>query len=234
MTQDTPSQAPRPARFRRMAGLAATAIAAALLAGCARQPPVPDWRLNAHDAATRATEAYLSGADRVAAQEWSRARAEVARTARPDLLARTVLLECAARVASLDATGCPAFEPLRADAADAERAYADYLEGRAGPAAAQQLPPAQRAVLAGGAPALAGVEDPLARLVAAGALVRRGGGTAEVARVAIDTASAQGWRRPLMAWLLHASALAAGRGDTVEAEALRRRLAVLERGGEPR
>ncbi|WP_442866827.1 hypothetical protein [Acidovorax sp. NCPPB 4044] len=216
---------------RALVAMALCAAIGTLASGCAQRPAVPEWQMNAHGAADKATEAYLSGADRVAAQEWRRARSEVARTARPDLLARVVLLECAARVASLAPAGCADFEPLRADAAPAERAYADYLAGRADPAAAALLPPAQQSVQTAGPSALPAVGDPLARLVAAGALMVQGRATPEVARLAIEAASAQGWRRPLMAWLSWAADRAAERGDAAEAEGLRRRLEVLERSG---
>lgn len=227
-----PARTPR--RGRSAAITLAVAIAAGLVAGCAQHAPPPEWEQNAHGAATRASEAYLSGEDRVAAQEWRRARDEVARTARPDLLARVVLLECAVRVASLAQVECPDFAPLRDGADPAENAYAEYLEGRAVGAgeAAALLPPAQRAVQAGGAAALAGVADPLARLVAAAVLHARGEASPEVARIAIDAASGRGWRRPLMAWLLLAIRQAEQRGDTVRVEGLRQRLRVLQGSGE--
>ena len=113
---------------------------AVVLSACAGKAPVPDWQMNAHGAAERATEAYLSGNTRVADQEWTRARAEVARTGRPELLARVELMRCAAQVASLQLQPCTAFEPLRADAAPPEQAYADYLAGRATAAQAALLP----------------------------------------------------------------------------------------------
>ena len=62
---------------------------ALLLVACSSKPPVPDWQMNAQAAATKATEAYLSGNARVEQLEWDRARAEVARTGRADLLARS-------------------------------------------------------------------------------------------------------------------------------------------------
>lgn len=51
--------------------------------------------------------------------------------------------------------------------------------------------------------------------------------------VATDTASAQGWRRPLMAWLLLRAERAGAAGDTALEAALRRRVAVVESGGAP-
>lgn len=213
--------------------LAAAAVGV-LLAGCASKPPEPEWEMNAHGSAQKALEAYLSGNARVEKPEWERARAEVARTGRPDLLARLELLRCAAQVASLAMEPCTAFEALRQDAAPPERAYADYLAGR--PLAAQDvalLPPAQRAVAVAGSggAALAAIEDPLSRLVAAGVLLQAGRADPAAIATATDTASAQGWRRPLMAWLLLQVQRAEAAGDKDAAQRLRRRVAVVEQAG---
>jgi hypothetical protein len=72
--------------------------------------------------------------------------------------------------------------------------------------------------------ALRGVADPLARLVAAGVLVRRGATNRAAIEVAVDTASDQGWRRPLLAWLTLQRTLAEQAGDTAAADRLRRRI----------
>ena len=45
---------------------------------------------------------------------------------------------------------------------------------------------------------------------------------------AADTASAQGWRRPLLAWLDVQARLADERGDAAEAARLRRRMGLVE------
>lgn len=212
----------------------AIATAGVLLSGCASKPPEPEWEMSAHGSAQKALDAYLSGNARVEKLEWERARAEVARTGRPDLLARLELLRCAAQVASLVVEPCSAFEALRQDAAPPERAYADYLAGR--PLAAPEvalLPAAQRAVAAPGASgaALAAIEDPLSRLVAAGALLQAGRADPAAIATATDTASAQGWRRPLIAWLLLQVQRAEAVGDKDAAERLRRRVAVVEQAG---
>ena len=72
--------------------------------------------------------------------------------------------------------------------------------------------------------ALRGVANPLARLVAAGVLVRRGATNRAAIEVAVDTASDQGWRRPLLAWLTLQRTLAEQAGDTAAADRLRRRI----------
>nr|WP_288851879.1 hypothetical protein [uncultured Acidovorax sp.] len=199
------------------------------LAACSSQPPLPDWQMNAQGASQKAIEAYLSGNTRVEKLEWDRARAEVARTGRPDLLARLELMRCAAQVASLVTEPCERFEALRADSAAPEQAYADYLAGRVQAGQVALLPAAQRAVAtAGNAASLAGIADPLSRLVAAGVLLQTGHASPAVIATATDTASAQGWRRPLMAWLLLQVQRAEAAGDTAAADALRRRVGVVE------
>ncbi|MCZ8220217.1 MAG: hypothetical protein O9337_12430 [Acidovorax sp.] len=207
---------------------------ALLLAACSSKPPVPDWQMNAQAAATKATEAYLSGKARVEQLEWERARAEVARTGRADLLARLELMRCAAKVASLEVGPCERFEALRPDAAAPERAYADYLAGRVSPQQLPLLPEAQRKVAASGDVAtLAAIEDPLSRLVAAGVLFQAGRASPAVMAAATDTASAQGWRRPLLAWLLLQAQRAEAAGDAEAAAALRRRVGIAEQGAAP-
>lgn len=222
---------PTPSWRRGLAGL----LACLALGACSRQPPVPDWQMNAHGAAQKAVEAYLAGQARVATLEFSRARQETARTGQPGLLARVVLLECAARVASLEFGPCGAFDTLRQDAGASERAYADYLAGRLSPPDAALLPPAQRAAATAPADAMAPVledmADPLSRLVAAGVLLQTGRADPGTLRLAVDTASRQGWRRPLLAWLLVQAQRADAAGQVEEAARLRRRILLVEQGG---
>lgn len=198
-----------------------------LLAACAGGPPAPEWQMSAHGALERAVAAYLEGSNRVAEREFERGRAELARTGRADLVARAELMRCAARVASLVLEPCAGFEALRADAAAPERAYADYLGGRAlSPSELARLPAQHRAVAGGGA-TLPDV-DPLARLVAAGVLLQAGRASPAVLAQAVETASAQGWRRPLLAWLGVQLRLAEQGGDAAGAERLRRRIALVQ------
>ena len=216
-------QCPAVRLSKALAGAAALALAA-----CAGGPPPPDWQLGAHDAFDRAVAAYLAGDARVADAEFARAQRELARTGRADLLARAALLRCAAQVASLDLTPCAGFEPYRADAPAAERAYAAYLAGQASPADVALLPPAQQAVASAGRAvdnALAAIADPVSRLVAAGVLLQAGRASPSTIKLAVDAASSQGWRRPLLAWLGVAAQRADAAGAADEAARLRRRIA---------
>jgi hypothetical protein len=77
---------------------------------------------------------------------------------------------------------------------------------------------------------LAGVADPLARLVAAGALLKAGRITPADIAAAVDTASSQGWRRPLLAWLGVQEQRARAAGDAAAVERLRRRIELAGKG----
>lgn len=217
--------------LRATAARLAGVLLALLLAACAG-PPVPDWQSNAHASLERFQTAWLRGDSRTAQAEFARARAELARTGRADLVAHAELTRCAMQVAGLQFDECPGFAALASDAGEAARAYAHYLEGRWEGLAVALLPAAHRAVVAAGAGAqadgaLAQIDAPRSRLLAAGALLRTGRiGPAGVA-IAIETASAQGWRRPLLAWLGVQEQRAAAAGDAQAVAAIRRRIALV-------
>lgn len=200
--------------------------AAALLAACASGPPTPDWRLNAQAALAAYESAFLRGATRVAGQEFARARNELASTGDAGQVARAELTRCALQVASLEFDDCPGFAPLARDADEAARAYAAYIGGRWTGIAAALLPAPHRAVLARGdsGGALRAIEDPVSKLVAAGALFRVGRAAPEDVAVAVETAAANGWRRPLIAWLGLQEKRAQAAGDAQAAAAIRRRI----------
>ena len=205
------------------------ALGALLAAACAGGgPPPPDWQLEAHGALEAYKAAYLKGDERSAALEFARARSELASTGRAERVAQAELTRCALRTASLELDDCPGFAPLAADAGPAARAYAAYLAGRWEGLDASLLPAAQRTVVAGGA--AAPIEDPLSRLVAAGVLMRTKRIAPPDISAAVETASAQGWRRPLLAWLGVEERRAQAAGDAEAAAGIRRRIELVLEG----
>ena len=207
------------------------------LAACSSGPPVPDWKMNAQSSVERFQAAYLNGNALVEQTEFGRARDQVGSTGKIELIARIELLRCATRVASLVFDECPGYEALRNDATPADRAYASYLAGKAG-ADVTLLPEAQRAAAGAAsdtaaASAVAAIKDPLSQLVAAGVLLRSNRATPALLDTAVATASDQGWRRPLLAWLGVQRLRAEQAGDTQEAERIRRRMDIVEKSGKP-
>ena len=196
----------------------------AMLAGCGSKPLPPDWQANAKGSLDAFTDDYLKGNSAAAEAEFRRARLETTATGRPDHVAQVELVRCAAQAASLAFDDCPGYAALAADASTEQRAYAAYLAGRWDGLNAAQLPEQHRPVVAGGQ--LAAVTDPLARMVAAGALFKAGRITPEGIALAVDTASHQGWRRPLLAWLGVQARRAEAAGDTAALEHIRKRIAL--------
>lgn len=111
-----------------------------------------------------------------------------------------------------------------------ERAYAAYLIGNWSGLDPALLPEHHRVLLANAnkpaqaSSVLTGLEDPLARLVAAGVLLQTGRLSAADITVATDTASSQGWRRPLLAWLNVQLQRANEAGDRGAAARIQRRI----------
>jgi hypothetical protein len=176
---------------------------ALLLVACSSPPPAPEWQQNAFGALQSFQQRYLAGDSKGAETEFQRARSELTATGKAELVARAELLRCAAAVASLVFEPCSGFEALRADAGAEERAYADYLEGKV-----TRQPG----------------DEPLARLVAYGVQFRTASISPQGIAAAVDIASAQGWRRPLLAWLGVQLKRAEDAGDGETAARLRRRI----------
>ena len=188
---------------------ASVIAAAALLAACAGGPPPADWQLGARGALAQYQRYYFAGDAQVAENEFVLAKAEIARTGRLDLLARAELFRCAVRTASLEFDECSGFEALRAEAGAEEIAYAEFLAGRSTRAAS---------------------EEPASRLVAAAVRLKTGTIRPDEIAGAIDAASAQGWRRPLLAWLSVQAKRAEESGDQAAAVRIRRRMEFITTG----
>ncbi|MGF6272768.1 hypothetical protein ABIB38_001124 [Massilia sp. UYP11] len=203
----------------------ACVLIVAALAGCAGKPLPPDWQANAKDALDAAVDDYLKGHTAASEAEFREARRETAATGRPDRVAQVELVRCAAQAASLVFEDCPGYAALAADATPGQRAYAAYLAGQWIGLDAALLPEQHRAVVAGGA--LDKIDDPLSRMVAAGALFKAGRMTPQGIALAVDTASNQGWRRPLLTWLGVQEQRARAAGDSAAADGIRRRMALV-------
>ena len=203
----------------------------AFLTACASGPKPADWRLNAKGAMERAVAAYLEGNNRVEAAELAKARLEISSTGRVDLMARAELLACASRVASLVFEPCAGFEKLRQDAPLSERAYADYLAGKLAPKDINLLPKDQQisaqAQSINARAAIDNIADPLAKLVATGTAFQAGQASPALVQAAVDAASSQGWRRPLLAWLGVQLKLAETSGNALEVARVQRRMALV-------
>lgn len=179
-----------------------------LLSACGGGSVTPDWQLNAASSLNVFQQRYLRGES--ADADFALARSELASTGNPALVARAELVRCAVRTASLAFDHCPGFEALRRDAGAEEIAYADYLAGKAERAAG---------------------EDALSRLVQYGVKMKSNRITPAEITAAVDLSSAQGWRRPLLAWLGVQALRAEAAGDREALERIRRRIELVTKSG---
>lgn len=223
------------ARIARLLGAAALAgLLAGLLGACAGTPPPPDWKINAQGALESFEKRHLDGDSRLAALSFERARAEISRTGRPELVARAELIRCAVELAALDDRHCAVLGQTRGTFTPADAAYADFLAGRWQGLDTRQLPETYRALVAARddssrQAALAAIKAPTSRLIAASVLFRRQNLAPAGIDLAIDTAAERGWRRPLLAWLGVQRQRAAAAGDSAAITALQARIDLVER-----
>jgi hypothetical protein len=207
------------------------------LSACSSAPPTPQWQLDVSDSLRRAQGYLLEGRSTTAKQpladaEIRRLREAAGAAGDPRLLARTELALCAAQAASLDPAGlaCPGFERWKTEADAATLAYARYLRGQLSANEAALLPEqhqaAARAIASGALPATTAqaITDPTARLVALSAAFQAKASPPDAIALATSTASEQGWRKALLAWLGVQLQLAHANGDRATAQNLQRRI----------
>jgi hypothetical protein len=203
-----------------------------LLAACSTTPS-PDWKVDADSLLEAYGHALFEGNSRLADLDFRKARAEIARTGRLDLAAFAELTRCAYLSAVLEFGACEGYDRLAAQATPAEQAYARFLTGQWTGLDARQLPPQYADLVkakddAARAKALGELKDPVSRAIAAGVLLRAAQASPEVIALATRTASDQGWRRPLLAWLQVGMKRAQAAGDQSAQELLRRRIELVE------
>jgi hypothetical protein len=213
---------------RALAGIAL----ALTLSACGGSLPPPDWKLNAQSGLEAHSKYYLEGNTKLAELNFSKARDAIARSGRPDILARAELARCAARTAALVFETCPGYRALAVDAQPTERAYADFLAGEWAKVEAQLLPKHYASLL--GArddstriEALANIKDPQARLIGTALLFKQGLLEPRGIALAIETSSERGWRRPLLAWLRVEAKRAESAGDSLGLASIKRRIDLL-------
>ncbi len=205
---------------------------ALLLTACASGPPPADWKINSRDALESAANAYLTGNQRAFDGQFALARKEIANSGKLDVLARAMLQRCAWRMASLDFAPCSEYEALASDAAQAEKNYALFLRGDWTKLNAEQLPAQHHALLkakteAESLAALKEIKQPLTQLLDAALLLQQQRLLPEGIALAVETASEQGWRRPLLAWLHVQLKRAEAVGDAELTAKVKRRIALV-------
>lgn len=178
-----------------------------LLSACSSGPTVPDWQIDTQTAMARYTQHYLEGRSKLALASFEKARNASAATANINAVAHLELVKCGVAIAALDTSPCTGYTILaqhNSDATDAN--YYRFLTGDNQHLDKTLLPSQYQPWLQAQTmndinTAIGQIADPLSRLVAVSISYIHQKYDAKTLQIAIDTASAQGWRRPLLAYL---------------------------------
>jgi hypothetical protein len=196
-------------------------------------PPPPDWKSDAADLVERYQKHALLGENVLAERYFRQAVSATGGAGRVADPPRLWLVRCATRRAMLIDDPCTEYIELASVEADpADQAYHRFITLQWDALDAARLPAQHRDLVRASAEKRRGVvsriKDPLARLLDASLLVMRQEADGTTLALATETASAQGWRQPLLTYLKLQQALAAERGDVAEQQRLARRIELVE------
>jgi predicted small lipoprotein YifL len=201
-------------------------------------PPPPDWKTDAADLIERYQKHALLGENILAERYFQRAVAATGGAGRVADTARLWLVRCATRRAMLIDDACSGYAELAdIEPNAADQAYYQFVTLRWEAIDAGLLPSQHRDLVR--APAakrhetLSRIVDPLARLLDASLLVMRQEADAATLALAAETASAQGWRQPLLTYLKLQEKQAADQGNVAEQARLARRIRLVDRNLAP-
>ena len=201
-------------------------------------PPPPDWKTDAADLMARYQKHALLGENTLAERYFRQAVGATGGAGRVAETARLWLVRCATRRAMLIDDACAEYAELAAIAPDAaDQAYYQFLTLRWDVIDVAQLPGQHRDLVRATADKrhvqLVKIQDPLARLLDASLLVMRKEADAATLELAAETASAQGWRQPLLTYLKLLEKQAASLGNAAEQARLARRIQLVEQNLAP-
>lgn len=196
-------------------------------------PPPPDWKTDAADLIERYKKHALLGENSLAEPYFQQAVAATGGAGRVADTARLWLVRCATRRAMLIDDVCGEYVELASSEPNAaDQAYYRFLTLGWETLDAARLPRQHRDLVRASPAArpglLARIDDPLARLLDAGLLVMRQEADAGTLALAVETASLQGWRQPLLTYLKLQEKQAAAQNDAREQARLAQRIRLVE------
>jgi hypothetical protein len=177
-----------------------------LLTACSSGSTVPDWQIDTQTAMARYTQYYLEGRSKLALASFNKARSASAATANVNAVAHLELVKCGVAMAALDSAPCTGYTALAStDPVDAN--YYHFLLGNWQAIDTKALPSTYQPILNANSVKelniqISQISNPLSRLIATSVSVIRQQYDMQTLEIAINTASEQGWRRPLLAYLL--------------------------------
>jgi len=178
--------------------------------GCGGSKQIPDWINASFNNLENYKKNYLSGKDSIAELQFNKAIDEIKKSGNLEILGRAYLTKYALHVAVLES-----FDEREYLAIDAlqpvlqNRTFYNFLKGSFDKIDEGLLPRQYEGVLKiirkgkleDAANEISKMEDPLSKLIAAGLLVQKYNYDEGMLKVAIDTASQNGWKKALLVYL---------------------------------
>jgi hypothetical protein len=205
-----------------------------MLVSCGGGPKVPDWKKDSASLIEKYKKAELKGENLRAEHYFQQALDAAGSAGKLGETARLHLVRCATRQASLDFEACNGYRDHARFGTDPEdEHYYLFLTNQWDRLDSGKLPAQYRAFVKSGDPAktpaaLQGISDPLSRLIALSLVVARKQADDAVLNLAADTASEQGWRKPLLVYLKLLEGRAAMRDDKDGLQKIRARIRLVE------
>ena len=208
-----------------------------LLAGCGSKP-APVWIAAGHQQLETFKQDFLTGRTPLVTElHFKKAVEEIKKGGDLDLLGKAWLTRVALQVAVLGEMEDGDYRRVEAaQSIPANRNFYLFLSGDAAAVEGSLLPEQYRPFLTafksrdvGGAEkTIAAINDPLSRLIAAGLAVRHRLINEAILRTAVETASQNGWKRALIAWLERLQAFYEAAGETAKASPVRQRIDLIK------
>ena len=177
--------------------------------GCASKP-IPYWQTEGFGHVENYKIKYLRGEDQIAESHYAKALEEIKRSGNLKLISRIYLTKYALKTASLEDPVEGEYADIEAVEPDAEnRNFFVFLKGNLAVVDAALLPERYRPFLKAGVQgkqkeingAIADIDDPLSKIIAVGIAVKNNLYNEVTLQRAIETASINGWQKPLLACL---------------------------------
>lgn len=213
-------------------------IFALLICACGFAQPIPTWKDKASVHLNDYKTSFLTGREESTEPHFIKARREIAASNDLGLLTIAYLTKYALHTASLESFDASEFAKLyKLEPNPSYMAYCHLLKGNFTAVDMQVLPDRYAGVLKAALARdlkvatreIAAIDDPLSRLIACGVWARYLPSDETILQIGISTASANGWRRPLWAYLNKLQEHYLETGDQNKAAATKARLDLLKK-----
>ncbi len=204
-----------------------------MITGCGSKP-APAWIAAGHRQLETFKSDFLTGQPpQITDLHFRMAAEEIKKSGDLDLLGKAWLTRMALQAAALEEIAEGEYGKIdAASSSPANRNFYLFLTGKPGLVDDALLPaqyrPFLKALQSGETAAvvkrITEIDDPLSRLIAAGLATRSGPASEPLLRAASETASQNGWKRALIAWLERLSGFYEKSGEAAKAASVRQRL----------